>query len=94
MTLLNILPLLSSIFVFWLGVFVISKNTKSVVHRVFFLLSISVTIWLIGTFMMFISKTNGQAIFWDRFIYMGVVFVPAFMYHFSVVWTKIKKQKT
>ncbi len=93
MKLLNILPLLSSIFVFWLGIFVVSKNKNSIIHRVFFLLSVGVTIWLVGTFMMFISKTNEQAIFWDRFIYMGVVFVPAFMYHFSVVWTKTKKQK-
>ncbi len=44
--------------------------------------------------MMFISKTDQQAIFWDRFIYMGVVFIPAFMYHFSVAWTKTKNQKT
>lgn len=93
MTLPTILPLLSGILVLLLGIFVISKNTKSKVHRIFLLQTISISVWLFGTFMMFISRTDEQAVFWDRFIYMGVSFIPAFMYHFSLVWAEKKGQR-
>jgi len=89
----NILPLISTIFVFSLGSFVYSRNRKSKLNIIFALIAIVVSIWLFGTFMMFISRTDAQAIFWDRFIYMGVVFVPALMYHFSIIFSKRKGQK-
>jgi len=89
----NILPLISTIFVFSLGSFVYSRNRKSKLNIIFALIAIAVSIWLFGTFMMFISRTDAQAIFWDRFIYMGVVFVPALMYHFSIIFSKRKGQK-
>jgi len=92
-TLVNLLPLISAIFVFGLGSFVYSKNRKSKLNIIFALITIAVSIWLFGTFMMFISKTDEQAIFWDRFIYMGVVFVPALMYHFSIIFSKREGQK-
>ncbi|MBU3934505.1 hypothetical protein KKC00_00855, partial [Patescibacteria group bacterium] len=86
-SLVSLLPLVSTIFVFGLGVFVFFKNPKSKLNIVFALIAVTVTIWLFGTFMMFNSGTDKQAIFWDRFIYMGVVFVPALMYHFSIIFS-------
>ena len=34
-----------------------------------------------------------MAIFWDRMVYLGVIFVPAFMYHFCLAFTN-KKNNT
>ena len=88
-----LLPLISAIFVFSLGIFVFLKNRKSDLNILFSLFCLSITIWLFGTFMMFISKSDKEAIFWDRFVYIGVVFVPVFMYHFSIIFSKIKGQR-
>jgi len=86
------LPLISAIFVFVLGFFVLSKNIKSRLNFTFFLHAITITVWLFGTFMMFLNKDNIEsAIFWDRFVYLGVVFIPAFMYHFCLALTDRKK---
>ncbi len=85
-----ILPLISSFLVLGLGVLIFSKDTKSKIKRIFLFTAFAISIWLFGTFMMFLAKTDAQAIFWDRFIYMGVVFIPALFYHFSLVFTKTK----
>jgi len=93
-TLPIILPLISALLVFILGAFVYFKNRKSSVNTVFGLHALAITVWLFGTFMMFLSKGSREmAIFWDRFIYMGVAFIPVFLYHFSVVYCGIKSQK-
>ena len=90
----TILPLISAVLVFILGVFVYFKNRKSWVNIIFGLHSLVITIWLFGTFMMFLSKGSREmAIFWDRFIYIGVVFIPIFLLHFSIVYCGIKNQK-
>ncbi|MBU1102846.1 ATP-binding protein [Patescibacteria group bacterium] len=88
-----ILSLVSAIFVFGLGFFVFFKDRKSKINRIFGLMSLVVSVWLFGTFEMLTAETDAAAIFWDRFIYAGVVFVPALMYHFSLVFSKIKSQK-
>ncbi|MDD5032106.1 MAG: ATP-binding protein [Patescibacteria group bacterium] len=90
-TFTDILPLISAIFVFILGLLVFSKNRKSRVNFTFFLHSLAITVWLFGTFMMFISREDREAaIFWDRFVYIGVVFIPVFMYHFGLAFIKKK----
>ena len=43
--------------------------------------------------MMFQSQIDAVAIFWDRFVYIGVAFMPMLVYHFSIVFSKIKTQK-
>lgn len=94
MQIYSILPLISAIFVFSLGLFVFSKNRKSKLNFLFMLFCFSITIWLFGTFMMLKVQEDVKIIFWDRFIYMGVVFIPIFAYHFSLILTKIKNQRT
>lgn len=91
MAVTSLLPLVSSIFVFFLGIFVLRKNIKSRINFTFFFHAITVTMWLFFTFMMFQSKGNVEmAIFWDRMVYLGVIFIPAFMYHFCLAFTNRK----
>lgn len=88
----DVFPLISSIFVFILGLVVFLKNKKSRINFTFFLHSLSIVIWLFCTFMMFISRDNKEmVIFWDRFVYTGVVFIPVFMYHFGLAFTNKKR---
>ena len=89
----TILPLISMLFVFVLGVFVYFQDRKSKLNLFFGLFTVMVSIWLFGTFKMFASQTDAGAIFWDRFIYAGVVFIPALIYHFSIIFAQIKGQR-
>lgn len=85
--------LISAIFVAGLAVFVLRQNIKSRLNILFGFFSASIFFWLSGTFMMFLSKTPEWAIFWDRFVYIGVVFAPVLMHHFSLAFTKNKDKK-
>ncbi|MFW0862144.1 MAG: ATP-binding protein [Candidatus Komeilibacteria bacterium] len=85
------LPLLSAIFVIGLGFFILFKNIKSRLNIIFFFLAVTVSIWLLGTYKLFISITEPEIILWDKFIYIGICMMPALFYHFSVLFTKNNK---
>ena len=87
------LPLASGISALGLGIFVFFSNKQAILNRLFFLFTFCVSIWLLGTFLMFISLTDEQRIFWDRIGYLGVVLIPITLYHFGIVFTDRKTQK-
>jgi signal transduction histidine kinase len=64
-------------------------------NQLLFGFNVCMFFWLFGTFMMFALRDNEvAAVFWDRFIYVGVVFMPAFMHHFSLLFTgRVGQQK-
>ncbi|MBI1883426.1 MAG: hypothetical protein HYS08_04375 [Chlamydiae bacterium] len=88
----QIIPLISSLFVVSLGTFVLARNPKSKLHLLFMFFCLCLGIWLFGTYKMFTSKTDLEAISWDRFIYVGGILLPISMYHFSIVFGRIKTQ--
>lgn len=91
LSLVNLIPLLSALFVLALGLFIFLRRYNFKLKFLFFLLCLSVVIWLFGTFMMFLNRDNElMAIFWDRFIYIGVIFTPILFYHFSVVFCRLR----
>ena len=84
--------LLSATFVLSLSLFIFLQNRHNLLNILFGLFGITLTIWLFGSFMMFLSGDNDEAaIFWDRFIYIGVVFLPVLEYHFCLTYVKRKK---
>ncbi|MEK7202780.1 MAG: histidine kinase N-terminal 7TM domain-containing protein, partial [Patescibacteria group bacterium] len=85
--------LLSMSFILGLGILVLSKNPKVFINQLFFIITIVFGIWQFGTFMMFISVNDEAMTFWERFIYLGVVFMPAFQYHFSLLVTHSNKRR-
>ena len=93
MEITKLLPLLSAIFVLFIGIIVFYKNRKSKINLIFLFFAIANFIWLIGTFMMFISATDQSAFFWDKFIYVGVVFIPSLVYHFGTIFVSKENQK-
>ncbi|MEK7123830.1 MAG: histidine kinase N-terminal 7TM domain-containing protein, partial [Patescibacteria group bacterium] len=89
-----VISLVSAVFVIGLGAFVLRQNIKSRLNVLFGCFCASIFFWLFGTFMMFLSKdVPNWAIFWDRFVYIGGVFIPILMHHFSLIFTKNKKQR-
>ena len=92
MQILAVCSLIGAIFMVGLGVLVFLKSRMSKLGVVFNLFCLSVSIWLFGSFMILTSDTKNSAIFWDRIVYMGVVFIPVLMYHISVVLTNFKQR--
>ncbi len=89
-----IIPLIGAILMFFLALFILFKNKKKSLNLIFSLVCLSIAIWLFGTSMMFLNVGKKDlAIFWDRICYIGVVFIPTLMYHFSVIFSGAKKQK-
>src|SRR3989339_360824 len=90
----TILPLVCAIFVAILAWFVFYENPRSPLNRLFLAFCVAMIFWLVGTFMMFLNKNNEvAAVWWDRFVYLGVSLMPALMHHFSLVFTNNKGQR-
>ncbi|MFC1801855.1 ATP-binding protein [Patescibacteria group bacterium] len=93
MNILTFLPLISALLVFFLGLVVSLHSNKKEVDFTFILFSLAISIWLFSTFMMFLNKGNVDLIlFWDKFVYVGVVFIPAIMYYFGLAFTEKKSE--
>ncbi len=83
----------SGILIFTIGLYSWIKTRKKE-SFIFLLLSIVQAMWSIGTFKMWQSCGNDQAvIFWDKLLYLAAIFMPALIYHFSLKFCRIKKQK-
>ncbi|MFW0837890.1 MAG: ATP-binding protein [Candidatus Komeilibacteria bacterium] len=94
MSLAELLPLISAILVFVLGIFVLFKDVRSGVNRIFFLFTLAATVWLYGTYKLFTVAVSTDIIFWDRFIYTGITIVPALGYHFSLLVTRQRDRRS
>ncbi len=92
-TLSSLLPLVGAIFVYTLGFFVWIKKIRDPLSILFFCYCFVISMWLFGTFKLFNAQTDELAIFWDRFIYVGVAFIPIFLYHFGLIYCQVRSQK-
>jgi len=83
----------SGVLIFAIGLYSWIKIRKKE-NFIFFLLTITQSLWSIGTFVMWKSYGNERMIiFWDRLLYLPALFMPALIYHFSLEFCKIKKQR-
>ena len=81
-TLYAIPPLLVGSLVFACGLWIVLKNPRASANIGFGLVCAGTCLWLFGTFMMYSAPNDEDAVFWGRFVYVGVVFIPAFFYQF------------
>ncbi len=88
MDIITLLPLLSAFFVAVLGVIVFYQNKTNKVNYTFSLFALAITVWMVGTFMMFLRKDSPDlVVFWDKIVYVGVVCIPVLMYQFGLALT-------
>ena len=85
---------ISGAFIIGLGIFVFFKAPKEKLNRVFFLFCLSMGGWLLFTSGMYISKTDVWRIFWDRMVYVAVVFIPSLMYHVGAIFCDRERENT
>lgn len=81
MTFLELIPLTAALVNLVLTLFVITRNLRSVLTRVYALWGLSITIWNIGTFFLFRVEDASSAYFWAWFLQIGVIFLPVSLFH-------------
>ena len=86
-------PFLTGLCILALGLFVLLRSKSSDLARRFSMLCFSIMIWQFGNVLAWSSKTSDIAMFWIRLVYIGVAFIPALAYHFSVSFSNLQKQK-
>jgi len=88
--LLIVIHLIGAFITLSLGIALLLKS-RSGVNIIFSLLCFCVTIWIFGTFEILLNAGSPDVILsWDRFVYLGVIPMPLFAYHFSLIFSKAK----
>jgi diguanylate cyclase (GGDEF)-like protein/PAS domain S-box-containing protein len=67
-----------------LGIVVLARERPSGISLSFFGLTISVSTWLIGIGLVYMSKDAATATLFSRFAYIGVATIPAAVLHFTL----------
>ncbi len=84
----SVLPLLASVGNFSLFLFVFLRNRKSTVNITFALSNLCLAIWNFSLFKIYSSSDKLSALFWDRLLQPGLIFIPPLFFHFVLVITK------
>jgi signal transduction histidine kinase len=71
-----------------IALFVYFKNPRSRVNFIFCCYSFTGFIFLFCTAMMLLAKDVPSIIFWDKNVYLGVIFMPPLMYHLGTLIAK------
>jgi len=70
------------------GIFVYKKDSNALLNRVFGMLMMSICLWQFGEFFLINSETAEKAIFWNRFLYIGLIPVPTLTFILAIVSAK------
>lgn len=77
-----------AVFALVLGIFVFKHNTAASVNRGFLACGIAVFIWLFVTSLGYIIKDRSMALVLGKLGYIGVLYIPAVFYHFTIGFLK------
>lgn len=75
-----------------LGSFIFLQNPKDRVNRAWFFTTLAIFIWTLGLGAIGLSEDKTQALFWQRILYIGTIFIPIFFFHFSVAFLEKNKR--
>lgn len=88
------LPLVGSLLCFAFGAFVWSRATRRTANILFLALCVALAYWLFGAFQMRVHAAHAElALSWNRFAYIGLVFLPALMLHLTLELTKNRSER-
>ena len=71
-----------------LGIFVLIKNYKNKINRIWFYTSSSIFLWTISLYWCFYAPDELAALFWQKILYIGTTLIPITFYHFVLLITK------
>lgn len=92
----ELIPFTAAIVNLALTIFVFSRGLRSSLNRVYLVWGLSITVWNIGTYFLFRiypTKDEHAALFWARFLQVGVIFLPLSLYHLSLIMAQIKERR-
>ena len=92
MTLHSLLPLIALLLNVLLAVITLVRNPGSRLNRVFAYFVTGMAVWNVGTFMLRRAPDEIAATFWEIVIHAGVVLLPAFYYHFVLIFLESTTQ--
>ena len=94
MNLYAALPFISGLSFLSFGLFVYLRNPSSKLNLFYFLTCLSTTIWIISYSFMYASYDESKALFLARIGYAGVVFIPTFLYNFTITFLSLNRKKS
>ena len=77
----------------FLAFFVYLRNTKAPLNKIWGLLSLAIDVWIISEAKLSVSSSAPEALFWDRALYVGSVFIAQLFLHFVLIFLNIYKEK-
>jgi len=89
-TLLSLIPLTAALINFALALFVVTRDRRSVLNRVFLLWGASMVVWNLGTFQLFRVHAPDEALWWARAQHFGLIFLPVSLLHLSLLITQVR----
>lgn len=75
------------------ALFIIYKNWRDKINRVFFLLMSGMVIWSLGYWQWLSSTNSEKALFWIRFFSIGSTLIPVFYLHWITLLLKKETEK-
>lgn len=83
---------MSALLILSIGIFVLSRDRKSELYRVFFRMTLVIGIWFLGNALsMFYFNNFKLTLFWWKFGYSGAIFIAISFYHFYLIYFQKKK---
>lgn len=73
-----------------LTLFVLGRDYRSQLHRVYMVWGVGVTLWNFGAYHLSQHISPEQAFFWAKILQIGVIFLPLSMFHLCLVFTKTR----
>jgi len=92
-SLYSIFPLLSSLFILFLGFFVYIKQSRSPINRAYSRFSVFTFIWLFSYAISYSTITEQHAFFWLKVGYTGIILIPVGFSHFVYAFLNLKSHK-
>ena len=83
-----------AILVIGLGILVYVKNKSGYPNKIFFLLTISLFIWLLSESILYSIKNEQAAIVISKCVYIGVTAIPLINYFLSLSFLRLKVSKS
>lgn len=77
--------LLVALGVFCLGIFALGRERESPVSMAFFMMTVTISIWLFAFSKMYSAIDGHTAMWWAKFAYLGIAFIPAAMYNYTAL---------
>ena len=86
----ELIPLTAAVTNLALTLFVLTRDLRSTLNRVYLLWGLSITVWNLGTFFLFSVQDEDAARFWSAFLHYGVIFLPVSLFHLSCLIAQVK----